>query len=112
MKILDVILTNISRFFNDPVTVNPVPVDDPSKGVPSDHLGVVVSPVQNAALPPPRLTKTIVFRPMLESRIHKFGEEICQMSWDFLSPSLSSTELTGKSIMMNLGSRILSSWQE
>ena len=93
-KVLDVILTNLSRFFNEPVTVSPVPVDDISKGVPSDHLGVMVTPIQNATLSQPRLTRTIVFRPMPESKINSFGEEICNVSWDFLKPTLSSTELT------------------
>ena len=38
---LDVIFTNIWKYYIDPVTVNPIPVDDSSKGVPSDHLGVL-----------------------------------------------------------------------
>ena len=92
-KILDVIITNIWRFFNDPVTVMPVPVDDVTKGVPSDHLGVVVTPILNA-FPPSRLKRAIVFRPMPDSLLNSFGKDICNESWDFLAPDLSSTELT------------------
>ena len=93
-KVLDVVLTNIWRFYNDPVIVSPVAVDDPSKGVPSDHLGVFVEPVQNADILPARSKKIISFRPKPESRIRDFGMDICQMSWSFMSPTSSSTELT------------------
>ena len=93
-KVLDVVLTNIWRFYNDPIIVNPVPVDDPSKGVPSDHLGVVVKPIVNPEQPPLRRKHTFSFRPKPESRLREFGNSICHMSWDFMSPTLSSTELT------------------
>ena len=93
-KVLDVVLTNIWRFYNDPVIVSPVAVDDPSKGVPSDHLGVFVEPVQNADILPARSKKIISFRPKPESRIRDFVMDICQMSWSFMSPTSSSTELT------------------
>ena len=93
-KVLDVVLTNIWRFYNDPIIVNPVPVDDPSKGVPNDHLGVIVKPIVNPEQPPLRRKHTFSFRPKPESRLREFGNSICHMSWDFMSPTLSSTELT------------------
>ena len=92
-KVLDVILTNLGRFFNDPVTVMPVPVDNINKGVPSDHLGIVVTPILSAS-PPSRQKRTIIFRPMPESLLNSFGNEICNTTWDFLAPNLSSTEIT------------------
>ena len=58
--------TNIWKYYNDPVTVNPIPVDDPSKGVPSDHLGVVMEPILNPENPPIRRRKTISFPPKPE----------------------------------------------
>ena len=93
-KILDVVLTNIWMFYNEPIIVEPVPVDDTSNGVPSDHSGVVIKPIIDAAHPPLRTKSTKVFRPMPDSLINKFGEQICNLSWDFLSSELSSTELT------------------
>ena len=93
-KILDVVFTNIWKFYNDPVIVSPIPVDDPSKGVPSDHLGVVVEPIQHPDKPPLRRKKIINFRPKPQSKICNFGKDISQISWDFLSSSSSSTELT------------------
>ena len=93
-KVLDVVLTNIGRFYNDPVIVNPVAVDNPTKGVPSDHLGVFVEPVHNSEVPPVRTKKIITFQPKPESKLRDFGMNICQMTWSFMSPTLSSTELT------------------
>ena len=81
-------------FYNEPIIVEPVPVDDPTNGVPSDHCGVVVTPIVDASVPPPRTKSRKVFRPMPDSLINKFGEQICNLSWDFLSSDLSSTELT------------------
>ena len=92
-KVLDVVLTNLWRFFNDPVTVMPVPVDNVTKGVPSDHLGIVVTPILSAS-PARRQKRTIVFRPMPESLLNSFGNEICNTTWDILAPEFSSTEIT------------------
>ena len=36
-KILDVIITNVPDMYKSPIIVPPVPCDDPSAGVPSDH---------------------------------------------------------------------------
>ena len=92
-KTLDVGFTNIWKFYNDPVPVHPIPIDDLLKGVPSDHLGVVMTPILNPENPSIRRRKVISFRPKPESKIKDFGREISLMSWDFLSPSLTSTEL-------------------
>ena len=75
-KILDVVLTNIWMFYNEPIIVEPVPVDDTSNGVPSDHSGVFIKPIIDAAHPPLRTKSTQVFRPMPDSLINKFGEQI------------------------------------
>ena len=93
-KILDVILTNIGMFYNEPIIVDPVPVDNPANGVPSDHRGVIVNPIVDASHPPHRSKSTKIFRPMPDSLINKFGEEMCNMSWDSLSSELSSTQMT------------------
>ena len=33
-KVLDIVLTNIWMFYNEPEIVEPIPVDDPAKGGP------------------------------------------------------------------------------
>ena len=93
-KVLDVVLSNILRFYNDPVIVDPVAVDYPSKGVPSDHCRVIVDPVRSSEIIAIRKKKTISFQPKPESKIREFGIDICRMSCSFLDPELSSTELT------------------
>ena len=47
-NILDVILTDLSIFYEDPISVAPIEVDNPNFGVPSDHKGVVVTPLSNS----------------------------------------------------------------
>ena len=44
-NILDVIATNIDRYYNDPVIIPPVPPDRPGHGVASDHMGGCVTPL-------------------------------------------------------------------
>ena len=46
-KTLDVIVTNLSNFFNEPVIIPPVMPDRPGHGVPSDHSGVIATPKTN-----------------------------------------------------------------
>ena len=46
-KVLSVIITDLRRFYVEPKIVAPIPVDDPKKGVPSDHNGVPAIPVNN-----------------------------------------------------------------
>ena len=37
-KILDILIMSIPQLYNSPIIVPPVPCDDPSEGLPSDHL--------------------------------------------------------------------------
>ena len=43
-KTLDVIVTNLARFFNDPLIIPPVMPDVPGHGLPSDHSGLFATP--------------------------------------------------------------------
>ena len=92
-KVLDVILTNISTFYNDPVVINPVAVDVPDHGVPSDHLGVLLEPL-SSSVAPARRKHTISFRPKPDSKIRGFGSTISAMSWDFMNSLQSSSLMT------------------
>ena len=42
-KILDVVLTNLAVFFNEPDVVDPIGVDDPSIGVIRKRIGIRIS---------------------------------------------------------------------
>ena len=43
-KILDIIISNLQRFYDEPVIVPPIQPDNLNKGSPSDHNGVFVTP--------------------------------------------------------------------
>ena len=48
-KILDIVITDLHRFYQEPIIVQPVPVDEGALGVPSDHDGVLVVPLNSAS---------------------------------------------------------------
>ena len=53
-KILDILIMNYPQLYNSPVIVPPVPCDDPSSGVPSDHSVPVCYPHTDRHKPPSR----------------------------------------------------------
>ena len=46
-KILDIVITDLHRFYVEPVIINPIEVDVLGKGVPSNHSGVFVPPLDS-----------------------------------------------------------------
>ena len=46
-NILDVILTNLGRYYCEPVIIPPVNPDNPARAVPSDHMGIIAKPRLN-----------------------------------------------------------------
>ena len=91
-KTLTVVITDLHRFYQEPIIVPPVPVDLEGEGAPSDHQGVLVIPV-NSSSSPKKTKKLITVRPIKESSLHLFGQALVQEDWSFLNPSLSSTTL-------------------
>ena len=65
-NILTVVLTDLQAYYEEPFIVPPIQVDDPSKGVPSDHNGVVVVPRKHA-IPVNRSKISRTIRPPLIS---------------------------------------------
>ena len=53
-KILDICITNLSKYYNSPVIVPPVGPDDPTKGMLSDHWVPVCIPHTDRYNPPHR----------------------------------------------------------
>ena len=71
-KILDVILTDIQHLLKGVTIVPPVPVDDGESGMPSDHNGVLVEPLQET----PRkkdVYKVIEVQPMSRHKLNEIG---------------------------------------
>ena len=89
-KILDIIITNMPQSYNTPVIVPPVPCDDPSSGVPSDHAVPVCYPHTDTKKPPARNYRVITYRPLPDTSVAQFGQWITAQDFsnkdDTLSP--------------------------
>ena len=92
-NILTVVLTDLAAYYEEPVVVPPIQVDDPSKGVPSDHNGVVVVP-RKSAIPVKKLQIARTIRPITRSAITNIGQILTNESWQFMDQQLSPTDLT------------------
>ena len=95
LKTLDVLLTNLWQWYSVPVVVPPVPCDDPTKGVPSDHSTPIAYPLSNThSVKNVYTTKTA--RPLPESGITEFGQWITSEEWETVSENISPTEQVSK----------------
>ena len=92
-KILDVIIMNTSKYYNDPVIAPPICPDDPERGSPSDHSVPVCSPHTDPYLPPVRTWRVHKYRPLPDSAVRQFGQWITSESWEDLSNCRDATEL-------------------
>ena len=93
-KILDILITNLSGFYNSPIIAPPIQPDDPEKGKPSDHSVPVCSPHTDRYNPPRRTWKLHTYRPLPDSRLRDFGQWLTKHEWAQLSSDLSATEQT------------------
>ena len=94
-KILTVVLTDLEVFYEEPVIVDPIDVDDPTKGgVPSDHNGVVVTTRTETDKPVVRQKIARTIRPITSSNIVNMGQVFTAEQWVFMDPELTSTQLT------------------
>ena len=92
-NILSIIITDLRRFYIEPKIINPIPVDNPGKGAPSDHNGVLAVPINNTESNK-RTTKQIkIVQPMPLSSINEFSQSIRTIDWSFMMDGLSSSEM-------------------
>ena len=73
LKVLDIILSNLGKFYDEPIIVPAIIPDRANKGVPSDHCGVVATPHTNPSMPKQRTKITKTIQPLPESLISVFG---------------------------------------
>ena len=95
-KILSIIITDLQSYFHVPEIIPPVPVDVQGRGVPSDHDGVFAVPISNFNSQRKSVSRKIEVRPLPESLMLEFGEQLAKEEWNFLSPEMNSTELVDK----------------
>ena len=72
-EILDILLTNLFPYLNAPIIIPPVQPDIPGQGVPSDHSVPLCVPHTDPSKPPTRTYRTIISRPLPDSKIREFG---------------------------------------
>ena len=88
-KILDIIITNVPEMYQSPIIVPPVPCDDPSAGVPSDHSVPVCVPHTDRYSRPVRRYRTVTHRPLPRAAVEKFGQWITAERWEGLAGDIS-----------------------
>ena len=93
-NVLTIVCTDLELFYQEPEIVPPVDVDIPGKGVPSDHCGVVVIPLDVADVPPKRQKYVRTVRPITSSAINNIGQVLTNEQWLFMDPQLDPTSLT------------------
>ena len=87
-SILDIIIMNMSSFYNSPIIAPPIAPDDPMKGKASDHWVPVCTPHTDRFNPPRRNYRIINYRPLPESGIMRFGEWIVSEDWNFIESTM------------------------
>ena len=80
---LDTIITDLSVYYNPPVTKPPIN-SDIIGGKPSDHLIVLFRPKISHSVPAQRKYNTVEFRPLPESGLARYGEWLMQQDWSAL----------------------------
>ena len=91
-KILDIIIMNTPQFYKSPIIVPPVPCDDPTAGVPSDHSVPVCIPHTDRHSRPVRKYRIVTFRPLPDTAINKFGQWITGESFSSIKEDLNTND--------------------
>ena len=79
--ILEVILTDLATLYYPPTSQPPLEVDQGKSGSNSDHNVVIFSPRTNSQFKKDRIKTTIKHRPLPQSKIQDFGQELVPHSW-------------------------------
>ena len=78
---LDPVITTMKKFYSEPITKPPLENDEDKQGKPSDHLVVLMYPINSQIGCPQRQTRVVESRPLLQSGIDKMGSWITQQTW-------------------------------
>ena len=80
-QVLDVIITDLHKYYQSPVVKDPLEPDPDKAGVASDHLTVVMSPIGSFNDRKTRLKKKIEFRPLNDQGFNEMGSKLCSFDW-------------------------------
>ena len=81
-RMLDPIITTLSKYYQIPECLPPLDPDPDSNGSPADHLMVEMKPISAINNKPARMKRTVKFRPLSESGIAQFREWLKGQSWE------------------------------
>ena len=91
-RILDILIMNLSRFYNSPTIAPPISPDDPTTGKDSDHSVPVCVPHTDRFNPPARTYRYHTYRPLPDSRVRLFGQWITGEGWEGITDHMSPSE--------------------
>ena len=83
-KVLDLVITDMHKWYHPPVPSDPLLPDCPSVAAPSDHLGNLLIPRSVHGVETTRMFRKIVVRPLSSSQIAALGRWISSEKWDAL----------------------------
>ena len=78
---LDLIMSTLSLYYQSPVCLLPLDHDPDKNGSPSDHLIVIMRPINQSKNKPGRTFRVIRVRPLPRSRLEKFEAWIKEEDW-------------------------------
>ena len=82
--VLDPIIMTLSRYYQDPLCLDPLDADPDKNGVPSDHRIVITRPISTINNKPIRNIRKVKVRPIPQSGIILFREWLIDQSWEAL----------------------------
>ena len=83
-KILDIIIMNLSKYYNSPLIAPPLSPDNPDTASPSDHSVPVAVPHTDRNNPPSRTFTYHTYRPLPNSGLQKFSQWISGEGWEHI----------------------------
>ena len=81
-RILDPIMTTLSKYYQTPICLKPLDADQGIGGAASDHLCVKFSPVTAANTESARQKRKVTVRPMPESKYVEFEKWLKDQTWE------------------------------
>lgn len=81
-RILDNIITDMSKWYQSPECLAPLDADAGSRGKPSDHLTVVMKPISVINNKPARTIREVEVRPLKQSGINLLEDWLNKQKWE------------------------------
>ena len=91
-KILDPVITTLSKYYQEPVCLPPLDNDPDKDGKPADHLIVYMKPIDSLNNNPARRRKSVTFRPLPNSGIEAMGRWIVTEKWESVTEAVTAND--------------------